>query len=41
MNYFTKTTACDFDKNKNSIALSSLNCFYIYSMDAEKGSKWN
>jgi hypothetical protein len=39
MNYLTKTIAGDFDKNKNSIAVSSLNCFYIYSMDADKGSK--
>ena len=32
MNYLTKTTACHFDKNRNSMAVSSLNCFFIYSM---------
>ena len=39
MNYLTKTSICDFDKNRNSIAVSSLNCFYIYSKDDDKSYK--
>lgn len=32
MNYLTKTTACHFDKARNSMAVASLNCFFIYTM---------
>lgn len=32
MDYLRKTTAGDFSPVKNSLAVASLNCFYIYSM---------
>jgi serine/threonine-protein phosphatase 2A regulatory subunit B len=32
MDYIRKTNACDFNKKKNSLAVASLNCFFIYSM---------
>ena len=32
MDYFRKTTACDFHPKKNILAVASLNCFFTYSM---------
>lgn len=32
MDYMRKVNACDFNKKKNTLAVASLNCFFIYSM---------
>lgn len=32
MDYFRKTTACDFHPKKNMLAVALLNCFFTYSM---------
>ena len=32
MDYMRKTIACDFHPKKNLLAVSSLNCFFTYSI---------
>lgn len=36
MDYVRKVNVCDFNKKKNSLAVASLNCFFIYSMWIKK-----
>jgi hypothetical protein len=32
MDYIKKTTALDYSPSRNTVAVASLNCFYLYSM---------
>ncbi len=41
MDYVRKVNACDFNKKKNSLAVASLNCFFIYSMWLDKVKNLN